>query len=326
MKILLTGADGLFGSNLVRLLIQRRHSVSVLLYNKSASATINDLDVERYYGDVLVPETIDNALSCCDAVIHAAALTNIWPDRSELVRKVNIEGTRNIIDSVLRNKINRMIYIGSGSSVNSSDAGHDNNTFPGARFGLDYIDSKFEALNLVMDAVKNRGLPALAVLPTFMIGPYDSQPSSGKMILQVAKGRMKFFSGGGRNFVYVNDVATAVANSLTGGTIGKYYIAGNENITYREFLTKAAGILKKPAPVIAVPDWLIKTVGRLGSFYGNIFRREPLLTYSMACISCEKQYVNSDDAVNELGMPQTNIETAIRECYEWFIDNNYLKQ
>ncbi|MBN1108980.1 MAG: NAD-dependent epimerase/dehydratase family protein [Bacteroidales bacterium] len=324
MNVLLTGADGLFGSNLVRMLLLRGYSVRVLLYNKSASTTINDLDVERYPGDVLVPSTIDNAISGCDAVIHAAASTSIWPARSEFVRKVNIEGTRNVIDSVLKNKINRMVYIGSGSSVNSADESEGNQTFPGARFGLDYIDSKFEALNLVLEAVKNKGLPALAILPTFMIGPYDSQPSSGKMILQVARGRMKFYSGGGRNFVYVNDVAVAVTNSLTEGTIGKYYIAGNENITYREFLTKAADILKKPRPAIAVPDWLIKTIGMLGSFYGKILHREPLLTYNMACISCEKQYVNSDDAVKELKMPRTNIETAIRECYEWFIDNKYL--
>lgn len=325
MKILLTGADGLFGSNLVRLLLQRKHTVRVFLYANSSSTTINDLDIERCYGDILIPDTINEAISDCDTIIHAAAMTNIWPARSEIVRKVNIEGTRNMIEAALNNRIKRMIYIGSASSVNSGNWSEGSDSFPGARFGLDYIDSKFEALKLVLDAVKNRGLPAIAVLPTFMIGAYDSLPSTGKMILQVAKGSMKFYSGGGRNFVYVNDVATAVANSLTEGTIGKFYIAGNENLSYREFLGKVADIVKKPHPGIRVPDWLMKSVGFLGTFTGNMLRREPLFSYPMARISCEKQYVESDEAVNELHMPRTNIETAIRESYEWLINNNYIK-
>jgi dihydroflavonol-4-reductase len=326
MKILITGADGLFGSNLVRLLLQKGHSVKAFLFVNSSSTTLEGLDIEKFYGNVLDPETINKAVQDCDAVIHAAARTDIWPPRSEMIRKVNIEGTKNVIEAVLKHNIGRMIYIGSGSSVNCSSGASENVSFQGARFGLDYIDSKFEALNIVLDAVKTRGLPALAILPTFMIGAYDSLPSSGRMIIQVAKGRMKFYSGGGRNFVYVKDVAEAVANSLYEGTIGKYYIAGNENITYREFLGKAASIVKKPEPSICIPDWLIKTIGYFGSFTGRILNREPLISYPMARISCEKQYVNSDDAVNELHMPKTNIDTAIRESYEWFITNNYLRR
>jgi dihydroflavonol-4-reductase len=325
MKVLLTGADGLLGSNLVRVLLQRGHAVRVLLWTNSSSKTLDGLDIERHYGDILSPETLDPAVSGCDAVIHAAAMTNIWPQRSEQIRRVNIEGTRNIIDAVLRKNIGRMIYVGSASSVNARAKGEESSSFPGARFKLDYIDSKYEALNLVLGSVRDRGLPAIAILPTFMIGPYDSLPSSGKMILQVVRGRMKFYTRGGRNFVYVNDVANAIANSLTEGRIGKYYITGNENLTYREFFGKTAGIVNRPKPFISVPDWLIISIGYLGTMTGKIFGKEPLITFPMAKISCEKQFVSSDEAVSELHMPVTRIETAIHECYKWFIDNHYVK-
>lgn len=324
MKVLLTGADGLLGSNLVRVLLQRGHSVRVLLWVNSSSKTLDGLEIERYYGDILSPETLDPAVRDCDAVIHAAAMTNIWPQRSAQLRRVNIEGTQNMINAVLKNRIGRMIYVGSASSVNAQGNGNVSGSFPGARFGLDYIDSKYEALNLVLESVKQRGLPAIAILPTFMIGPYDTLPSSGKMILQVAKGRMKFYTRGGRNFVYVNDVANAIANSLDEGSIGKYYIAGNENLTYREFFTKTAEIVNKPKPSIEIPNWLINSIGYLGTLAGKIFRREPLLTYPMARISCEKQFVSSDEAVSELHMPVTRIETAILESYKWFIENHYI--
>jgi dihydroflavonol-4-reductase len=284
------------------------------------------LNVKKYSGDILLPETLQSAVSGNDAVIHAAASTSIWPARSEIVRRINVEGTRNMIDAVLKNNIKRMIYVGSGSSVNTSSHSSGKNSYPGAKFGLDYNDSKYEALNLVLEAVKTRGLPALAVLPTYMIGPWDSLPGSGRMVLVAAQGKMKFYTRGGRNFIHVRDVATAIANSLGMGTIGRYYIAGNENLTYQVFFKKTAKIVGQPEPRICIPDWMVKATGIWGSLYGKIFKKQPLLTYPMARISCEKQFVSGETAVKELKMPQTNIEVAIRECYDWFIENGYLKK
>jgi dihydroflavonol-4-reductase len=326
MRILLTGADGLLGSNLVRLLLKGGHTVRVFLYPSTTSRTLDGLEVERFTGDILKPETLDEAVQGSDAVIHAAAMTNIWPARSEQIRKVNIQGTQHVIDAVLKHGISRMIYIGSGSSVNTKGTEGNTHSFPGAKFRLDYIDSKFAALHLVLDAVKSKGLPALAILPTFMLGPYDSLPSSGQMILAVARGKMKFYTSGGRNFIYVNDVATAILNSLTTGTIGKYYIACNENLSYKDFLGRTAAIVNKPKPRICIPDWLVKSVGYAGTIMGKTLNREPMISYPMARISCEEQYVICEDAVTELHMPRTNIDTAIRECYDWFIENNYIKK
>lgn len=326
MKILITGADGMLGSNLVRLLLEKGHEISVLVHPASRSTALDGLPVTKYSGDILVPETLNAAVSENEVIIHAAASTSIWPSRSKTVRRINIEGTRNIVDSALSHHTKRLIYIGSGSSVNVAGSPSGKYAFPGAKFGLDYIDSKFEALNLVLDAVKTRGLPALAILPTFMIGPYDSLPGSGKMILAMAQGRLKFYTGGGRNFIHVKDVAVAISNSLEMGRIGQYYIAGNENLSYRDFFRKVARIVSRPEPRIYIPDWLAKSIGFMGSLSGEILRKQPFLTYPMARISCEKQFVSSESAVKELNMPQTNIEMAISACYNWFVENAYLKK
>lgn len=316
----------MLGSNLVRLLLDRGHDISVLVHPASRSTTLDGLNIYRHFGDILKPETLNPAFAENETIIHAAASTSIWPSRSETVRRINIEGTRNVIDAALNHHIKRLIYIGSGSSVNVSGNPSGKYAFPGAKFGLDYIDSKYEALNMVLDAVRTKGLPALAVLPTFMIGPYDSLPGSGKMIMALAQGKLKFYTNGGRNFIHVKDVSTAVANSLKMGRIGQYYIAGNENLTYQAFFRKVAQIVSQPEPCIQIPDWLVKTIGFGGSLSGEIFKKQPLLTYPMARISCEKQFVSSETAVMELNMPQTNIEVAIRECYDWFIENGYLKK
>jgi len=316
----------MLGSNVVRLLLGRGHEIHALILPSSTSTSLDGLDISRHYGDILEPASFDPFVRGCDAVIHAAASTSIWPARSDSVMKVNVEGTRNVVESVLHNRVGRMIFIGSGSSVNTSGPAKGNYKYPGAKYGLDYNDSKFEALNIVLEAVRSRGLPALAILPTFMIGPWDSLPGSGKMILAAARGKLKFYTGGGRNFVHTNDVATAVANSLEMGETGKYYIAGHANLTYRSFFNEVSEIVGQPRPVMRVPDWLIKTVGLGGTLFGNLFNREPLISYPMARVSCEKQFVSSETAVRELQMPQTDIKSAIRECYGWFVEYGYLNK
>jgi len=326
MRILVTGADGMLGSNLVRLLLERKHEVSVLIHPSSSAASLDGLNITKHSGDILKPESLIPAVAGCDAVVHAAASTSIWPARSEIVRKINIEGTANMINTVLKCNTGLMIYIGSGISVNTNGTSTGKYSFPGEEYGLDYIDSKYVAFNMVRDAVKDRGKPALAILPTFMIGPSDSMPGSGKIILKLAEGWIKFYTNGGKNFIYVKDVAEAIANSLEMGRIGEYYVAGNENLTYREFFRKVARIVSQPEAKIYIPDWLFKLIGLLGSFSGEILKREPLVTYPVARLSCIKQYAASEKTVKELKMPQTDINIAIRECYEWFIKNGYINK
>ena len=325
MRILITGADGMLGSNLVRLLIDRGHEVSVLIHPSSRSGTLEGLRITRHPGDILKPSTLNSAVAGNDAVIHAAASTSIWPSRSEIVRRINIDGTRNMIESEMECNIKRMIYIGSGISVNVNGVSAGKYAFPAAKYGLDYIDSKYEALQLVLDAVKTRGLPALAILPTFMIGPYDSLPGSGKIILALAQGRVKFHTNGGKNFIHVRDVATAIANSLEMGRIGAFYITGNENLTYQTFFRKVSRIVGQPESKVLVPDWVVKAIGLGGSLSGKILNKKPLLTYPVARLFCVRQFVYSDTALEELQMPKTDIDTAIEDCYNWFIENAYIK-
>jgi dihydroflavonol-4-reductase len=268
MRILVTGADGMLGSNLVRLLLEREHEVGVLIHPSSRSVTLEGLKITKHSGDILKPESLTSVVEGYDAVVHAAASTSIWPARSEVVRKINIDGTRNMIDTVLKCNTRLMVYIGSGISVNTSELPYRLDELQGKKYRLDYIDSKYVALNMVLDAVKERGLPALAILPTFMIGPYDSLPGSGKIIQTLAQGKIKFYTNGGKNFIHVKDVATAIANSLEFGTIGSFYVAGNVNLTYREFFRKVALIVSKPEARIYLPDWLFKLIGLSGDIPG----------------------------------------------------------
>ena len=322
MKILITGADGMLGTSLVHLLLKRKHSITAFIHPSSKSTTLDQLDVKKVYGDILKADTLDDAMKDMDVVVHAAASTAVWPSRSAFVKKINIEGTRNIIDKVLQHNISKLIYVGSASSVNATKR-DDSDEFPGAKYGLDYIDSKFEAFNEVQNAVKKKNLPATIILPTYMIGPFDSQVGSGKLLMNFIEGNIKAYPKGGRNFVHVNDVAQSIVNSINAETNGSYFIAGNENMSFKSFFKIAAEVCNKKEVKMKSPSWAVLAAGAFGSMYGRLLKKEPILTYKMARVSCDKQFVNCNDSMSELGVKPTPIKKAIEDSYNWFCENGY---
>lgn len=326
-KVFVTGADGLLGNNLVRLLLKRKYQVKVFVQSGKPLGFLADLPIEVNHGDILHQAELSRAMKGCQIVIHAAALTNTWPTKGDLYYSVNVDGTQNVINAVKENGIERMLHIGTSNSFGagtSEQLGTEKNAFTAGKYNLDYITSKYKAHELVLEEVRKNNLPAIILNPTFMIGPYDVKPSSGKMIISVAQEKVPGYSAGGRNFVYVKDVATAVINAIEKGRIGESYVLGNENLSYKEIFAKIAVIVKAKTPSLAIPPILVLFYGRFLSIVGKLFGFEPVINYSLALISNEQHYYDCSKAVNELDMPQTSIDEAIKEAVIWFNKEGYL--
>lgn len=328
MKILVTGADGLLGSNLVRELLTRGHSIRAFVQPGRQQITLEGLSLEKFPGNLLNPEEVIKAAEGCEAVIHCAASTSVWPTRSDVVNRVNIEGTKNIIQAVRLNNVQRMVYVGTANSFgfgSKENPGVEGNPYRSATYGLDYMDSKYKAQQVILKEVNENSLPAVIVNPTFMFGPYDSNPSSGAMIVALYKGKVPGYTNGGRNYLCAKDAAVAIANALTKGRIGECYILGNQNLSYQEAFKKIATTIGVKPPSIAIPPVFAKLYGRIGSLIGNLTGKAPAISYPLSRIACDEHYFSPAKAVRELGLPQTPIETGIKECFEWLKENNYLK-
>ena len=328
MKILVTGADGLLGSNLVRELLSRGHVIRAFVQPGRQQKTLEGLPIEKFAGNLLNPDEVIKAAEGCEAIIHCAASTAVWPIRSEIINKVNIDGTKNIIEAVYKNNIQRLIYVGTANSFgfgSKSQPGVEGNPYKSATYGLDYMDSKYKAMRVVLEEVKTNKLPAVIVNPTFMFGPYDSTPSSGAMIVALYKGKVPGYTKGGRNYLCAKDAAVAIANALTKGSVGECYILGNENLSYREIFTKISNTIGVKPPSLAIPSVFAKLYGRIGSIIGNVTGNAPAISYPLARISADEHYYNPAKARTELGLPQTPVETGIRESFEWLKENGYLK-
>ena len=327
MKILVTGPDGVLGSNLVRELISRNYEVSVFLEKGKESPTLDGLKIKRFYGNILNADDLDLAIEGSEAVVHGAASTSVFPARNPIVNKVNIDGTQLMIEAALKHKVTRFIFVGTANSFGYGDdasPGKENSPYLSLKYGLDYMDSKFYAQEKVLKAVKEVNLPAIVVNPTFMIGPYDSKPSSGAMILAVHGGKIPGYATGGKNYIAVKDAAIAIANATKMGRIGEAYILGNVNLTYKEAFEIIASVVGAKAPKRRFNPFIVKLYGSLNSFFAKVFKYYPGITKQLAVISCEKHYYSPEKARRELGLPQTPIKTAIKECYNWFKENGYL--
>lgn len=328
MKVLITGPDGILGSNLVRELLNRNYEVSVLILENTSPKTLENLPVHKFYGNILNPQTLKNSVAGHQVVVHCAASTVLFPPRNPIINEINIKGTQNVIDACLSNNVEKLIFVGTANSFANgttiSKPGNEQNTYTGDKYGLDYMDSKYKARELVLDAVKNKNLNAVIVCPTFMLGPYDSKPSSGAMIVALYKRKIPGYTSGGKNFVYVKDVAVAIANAITMGAKGESYILGNENLSFKEAFSKFCTVLNVPPPKVKFNDIILKSYGAISSLLGKVFKFNPTVTKEIAIISCENHFYSSTKAVRELNMPQTPLETAVQDAFDWFKKEGYI--
>jgi dihydroflavonol-4-reductase len=327
-NVLLTGATGLLGNHIIRELLLRNYSVVAFVETGKTPDTLLDLhSVSFVYGNILDRNEVIEAARNCDYIIHAAANTAVIPARDEIINKINILGTQNIINAAIDNKVKKLLYIGSANSFgygSLKNPGNETKPFCGSKFGLDYIDSKYEAHCRILNSVRYNDLPAVILCPTFMLGKYDSKPGSGAMIVSIHGEKLPGYSSGGRNYVYAADVAVAVVNAIELGKIGESYILGNKNMDYKTAFGLIAKTIGVKAPSIKMPKAAVLFYGSLCALVTSIFKKPMPVNLPMARIANEGFYYDCSKAVNELRMPQTQIEVAISECYCWLKKQNLL--
>jgi dihydroflavonol-4-reductase len=327
MKVLLTGADGFLGSNLTRELIGRGHKVRAMVQVGRDHVTIEDLPVEIVTGDLLDEQTVFPAVDGCDAVIHTAASTSIWPRRSPIVRRINIDGTRIVLEAAKRARVKRFVHVGTANTFEHGTRevpGDETGGYVADAFGMDYMDSKYAAHRLVKAAAERGDVPVIEVNPTFMFGPYDRAPGPGKIILRVCRGEVPGSAPGGKNCIAVKDAAVAMANALEMGRVGESYILGNQNMTYHELFNAIASEVGEAMPQRIYADWMVHLTGLAMTVSGMLRRIEPRLSRAMAKVSCSSFFYTAAKAVRELQLPQSPVEEGIRAAYEWFLHHGYI--
>jgi dihydroflavonol-4-reductase len=330
MRTLITGVTGLLGGNVARVMAEDgRSELRVLVRESSNQAALAGLEVERVFGDIRDQAAVARAVAGCERVVHCAASVSQWRPNREMMVEVNVTGTANVLEAARRAGVSRVVYVSTVDTLGLSSLEHPADETcehaSMAAFGNPYVDTKYAAEQRAK-AIAAQGLDLVIVKPTYMIGAYDVKPTSGQMIVQVAKGRALAYPGGGNNFVDVLDVARGIILAMDQGRAGESYILANRdgNLTYREMFTRIARIVGAKPPRWLIPYPAALAGGLLFDLAGRLLRYEPDVNSVTARMGYAPHYFTPAKAIAELSLPQSPLEPAIARAYQWLKSQNMI--
>ena len=319
--IAVTGGTGHIGNVLVRQLLASGESIRVMKTPHDDPAPLAGLAVELVDGDVRDRRSLEEVLTGADLVFHLAGQISISPGKTKILRQVNIEGTRNMVSACLRTGVRRLVYTSSVHAFNDLPHGmviDEATPIEPERVMGAYGKSKALATLAVLDGVR-RGLDAVIVHPSGVIGPYDYRLSEmGGLIVDVARGRMKAFIDGAYDFVDVRDVAAGVIEAAARGKKGESYILAGEALSVREFLALAGDLAGVKPPSLRVPNGLARAFAALTPLDYAFSKTKPRFTsYSLKVLASNSQ-LSSEKARRELAYAPRPLAQSVRDSIEWF--------
>jgi dihydroflavonol-4-reductase len=326
MQVLVTGATGFVGSNLAAALAARGDRVRVLRRTTSQLKALGDVPVEYAVGDILDPDSLLVAMQGRELVFHVAAMSQYWRSSKETVYQVNVEGTRNVMRAALAAGVQRVVHTSSVAALGYPPRGSmadESQDFPSELRWWPYGHSKHLAELEVQNAVE-RGLPAVIVNPTIIIGPRDVNFISGSLIRASARGQLWVVPPGGSNLIHVDDVVAGHLAAAEKGRVGERYILGGENLSHWNAAVTIAAVTGGARPRLVLPRWTLSPLARIIDTFNALSPWPPLVAGEQILLGGETFYVDNSKAVREFGLPQTPLRQAAEDAYLWYREHGLL--
>jgi dihydroflavonol-4-reductase len=320
---LVIGASGFLGSHVVRQLVERGDRVRVLLRRTSSTAAIDDLQVERHYGDVFDDEALQNAMADCEDVYYCVVDTRAWLRDPAPVFRTNVEGLRNVLEVAVRADLRRFVFTSTIGTIALSTNGRpvtEDEPFNWSDRGGEYIRSRVAAENLVLEYARERGLPAVAMCVSNTYGPRDFQPTPhGALLAAAARGKLPVYvKGMSMEVVGIEDAARAMLLAAEKGRDGERYIVSERFISARELYSTAAEAGGVRPPRIGVPLKVMYALGFCGDIAARVLRRDlKLRTLSVRLLSIMSP-MDHGKAERELGWHPEPVQDSIRRAVEFY--------
>jgi len=325
-KALILGSTGCIGTNTVRAALAAGWQVRAFHRPASDTWMLEGLDVEHATGDLADPGSLLAAMRGCDVVIHSAAYYPLHSlDMAGSLRQAAGQ-MRAVLNAVAEAGVGRLVYTSSLTTVGpASEPGRlaDERDYylPGST-GSAYFEAKWTMEAEAWRAVA-RGLPVVIVNPTAVFGPWDVKPTTGEILVNVARGRLPVWLDLDVNVVDARDVGRGQVLAAERGRVGQRYILGGENVALQEALAAAA----REAGV-APPRWrasvaLVRRLVASGEALGRLPLVRPLPLEHFKTLS-EWRALNTAKAREELGLDTRPFVETVRDTLAWFREHGYL--
>lgn len=320
-RVFVTGASGLLAINVMEDLLLNNYYVVGLLRNKNKFPLKNHPNLKIIIGDITKPETYLEALQQSQIVIHIAAITDQNITDYSIYKKVNVAASKILLENSIEYVIETFINISSANAFGYGSLENPGNETKPIKAPFDkslYAQSKLEAQNEVLElAYSQNKTKVLNVNPTFMIGEYDTKPSSGRIILSAYHKKIILYPPGGKSFINVKDAAQTITKAIDLGKHGESYLLSGENLSYKAFYQKVTKVLQQKSRFVKIPKPLLIGVGYLGSlarFFG-VKTNISVTNLKTLCISNFYSNAKAKTALNHIQHP---IENGIEDAIKWF--------
>jgi dihydroflavonol-4-reductase len=327
MTVVVTGASGHVGANLVRSLRTRGERVRALIH--SDQRALEGLDVEVVHGDICDADQLPSVFRGADVVYHAAAHVSILLSEWDTLEAVNVGGVRNVVDACLRCGVRRLVHFSSieAFSDESPEALIEETSpraeQPGAQ---PYARSKVQGERIIREGIA-RGLDAVIVNPTAIIGPYDYRGGPlSDALLRLARGSLPFLVEGGFNWADVRDVADGAIRAAEVARPAAQYILAGHWVSLRELATQIEEITGTPAPRWTAPLGLARFGAPFITAYSHLTGRRALYTSASLRPLRGYRHVSHALATRDLGYRPRPFSETLADTMRWLEEAGYLAE
>jgi dihydroflavonol-4-reductase len=320
---LVTGATGHIGNVLVRQLIGKGEQVRAMILPGESRKPLEGLEVETVEADVLDLDALFEPFRGICGVFHLAGVISILPGTSLTVRKVNVEGTKNVLRAAAEAKVKKLVYTSSIHAIQRVEEGVINEALPydpDNPYG-EYDRSKAQATLEVQKAAQ-AGLEAVIACPTGVIGPYDFRGSMmGAVIHAATVCKPMFYVNGAYDFVDVRDVADGLIKSAEKGRHGESYILSGQRISVRYLLETVREITGRNFFQMKIPFDLARFAAFFTPMYYRLAQITPRFTpYSLEVLQ-SNSHISHEKATRELGYQPRSLYESIGDTVRWFLES-----
>jgi nucleoside-diphosphate-sugar epimerase len=315
-RVFVTGVNGLLGTNLVHLLLDQGYFVKGLIRDKSRYEGKFSPNLQWVVGDLFNDFTKE--LEDVDYVVHIAAITCQNMLYYTDYQKVNVNATVQLFHAAARSNVKKFVFVSTANTIGYGSFNKPGNELVPIREPFNYsfyAQSKKEAEEYLLS--HNHKMETIIVNPTFMVGSYDTKPSSGRIILLGWRRKVVFYPPGGKNFVHVEDVAEGIIKCLENWNNGDKYILAGENLSYLDFFRKLNAVANQNPFMIKIPGFILLVIGLFGELIRGAGIKSNLSLVNMK-ILCINNFYSSQKSVREFGLRYRSIDLAIKDALNYF--------
>lgn len=325
MKILVTGATGLIGSQLSLKLADRRgHEVHALYRSKEKTKDLNHPNINLFKGDILDVQSLEKAVEGCHAVFHLAAFAKVWAKDPKLFHQINVQGTINVLHAAKKMRVKRFILTSTAGVFGPSlDGVVTEKTVRSTPFFTAYEETKALSEKKALEAATSE-FEIVIVNPTRVYGPGLLSESNGvtRLVKLYLENKFGLIPGNGKcigNYVFMDDVVHGHLLALEKGKPNENYLLGGDNVTFNELYKQIAHIQKRNKPLIHISLWILLIIAGVFELRAFLFGTAPLITPKWVKRYLHDWEVSSQKAINDLGYKITPITTGLEKTIDWLI-------